>query len=109
MIELIGTTRMWNPLVMVAALLLILLVVYLIRSMGNKKYAVGTAQVKPFWSGNLKEPEGTLGANDLYWGFMDAFGVLWKHLVRMHTGNINDYIGAFVVMLALLLMIILLL
>ena len=104
-----SNTLMWDPIVWIIAFALILVIVYLIRAVGNKRYAKGTAQAKPFWSGNVHEPEGTAGSTDIYWGFMDSFGAIWKPLCRLHTGVANDYIGAFVVMLALILVVVLLL
>jgi hypothetical protein len=102
-------TLIWDPIAWLIAAVLILLIVYIIRSVGDKRYEKGTAQAKPFWSGNIKEPEGTAGSTDLYWGFMDSFSALWKPLMRMHTGIANDYLGAFVVVLAVVLVVILLL
>ena len=89
--------------------ILIIMLVYIIRAIGNKKYAKGTAQTKPFLSGNVEEPEGNVRAGDIYWGFIDAFKALYKPLVKGHTGIVNDYVGVFVVVLAVLLLLIILL
>ncbi|MFH1063745.1 MAG: hydrogenase [Candidatus Woesearchaeota archaeon] len=109
MISAIQTNEgIWYPLVLIVASVLILLIVYIIRSIGNKRYKEGTAQTRPFLSGNLTEPEGDLRSSDMYWGFFDAFAPVYRILMRCHTGIVNDYIGAFVVVLALLLIMIIL-
>ncbi len=99
----------WNPLMWLASFILIIILVYIIRAIGNKKYQKGTAQTKPFLSGNVEEPEGNVPAGDIYWGFTDAFKALYRPLTRCHTGIVNDYLGAFVAVLAVLLLLITLL
>ncbi len=97
----------WNPLVLLVALVLILILVYLIRAAGNKRYKKGTGQTRPFLSGNVNDPEGEVRSSDMYWGLLDAFAPIYRLLIRYHTGIVNEYIGAFVTMLAVLLMILL--
>lgn len=99
----------WNPLVLLIAIILILLVVYLMRKVGAVQKGGSVTQLKPFMSGNSKEPEGEVGADDMYWGFLESFRGLYKPLMRIHTGIVNDYVGLFVVLLALMLLIIILL
>jgi hypothetical protein len=99
---------MWDPIAWTVAFLLIVAVVLIVRAAGNKRYEKG-GMTKPFLSGNVKEPEGTVGAGDVYWGFTHSFRWIIESLTRMHTGITNDYVGAFVVVLAILLVIILIL
>jgi hypothetical protein len=101
------TVDMWNPLAWVVAFLLAMALVLIIRAIGNKRYARG-GMTKPFLSGNINDPEGSAGAGDIYWGFTSVFKPLINALSRMHTGITNDYIGAFVFVLAILLLIIIL-
>ncbi|MBW2965121.1 hydrogenase [Candidatus Woesearchaeota archaeon] len=103
----IGTV-MWSPVTWLIAAILILLLVLIIRSFGNKRYAKGTAQTKPFLSGNTKDPGGDARAADIYWGFFDAFKAFYKPMVRCHTGIVNDYLGIFIIVLAAALLAILL-
>ncbi|MBW2967605.1 hydrogenase [Candidatus Woesearchaeota archaeon] len=99
----------WNPIVLTVSFILILILVYIIRAIGNKSYDKGTGQTKPFQSGNVDEQEDNVRAADIYWGFTEAFNFLYRPLVRFHTGIVNDYIALFVAVLAIILLIILLL
>lgn len=83
----------WNPLLWVAFLLLFALVGYLIYSRGNPSHKRGE-QAKPYLSGN-EEPgieELRVRASDIYWGFLEALKCYYSVLMRMHTGDIRDYI-----------------
>lgn len=97
----------WNPLVWVIAFFLILIIAYIIRSIGNKKYNKNSAQVKPFLSGNIKNEKEIIRSSNLYWGFFESLKKIYSPLTSMHTGNINDYAGivAFILVIILLLII----
>ena len=99
---------MWDPVSWVLSFILIVVAVLILRAFGNKKHEAG-GQAKPFLSGNVKEPEGSMGSGDMYWGFTQPFRFLIEPMRSMHTGSTNDYVGAFVVVLAILLVIILIL
>ncbi len=84
----------WNPLLWVAFLVLFLIVGYIIRARGNPSHK-GGEQAKPYLSGN-EEPEVRelmVKASDIYWGFLEALKNYYSALVRMHTGDIRDYIA----------------
>jgi hypothetical protein len=98
----------WNPLLFVAAFVIIMLMVYLFRSLGNKDYDTGTGQVKSFLSGNADELGDTAHAGDIYWGFLSAFEKPYKLLIEMHSGNINDYAGIFTLVFGVLIVILML-
>ena len=98
----------WNPLVWVTVFVIALLVVYIIRSFGNRNYKEGTIQTKPFLSGN---PEGEkefshVKGSNLYWGFMESMKWAYNILTKMHTGNVSDYVLWFIVVMGLFFIII---
>ena len=92
----------WNPLLWMLSFLIILVIVYAIRSRGRKGYRHGTDQTRPFFSGNISPEEGIRSGN-LYWGFFEATKKYYKWLIRMHTGIVNDYVYCFVVLLLVIL------
>ena len=98
----------WNPFALLSAIFFIAILVYLIRAIGNKRYKKGTAQTKPFVSGNVEIPDIDPISSDIYWGLFQIFRPIYRPLMWLHTGVVNDYVGAFVAVLALLLIILLL-
>ncbi len=101
---------MWNPLIWVFVSLIIFLIAYLIWSRGESRYKKGTEQTLPFLSGYAPESaEGThVRAGNIYWGFVTALKGYYKVLRKIHTGNVNDYVGWYVGILAIMLLIYLL-
>ncbi|MCD4814027.1 hydrogenase [bacterium] len=84
----------WNPFVWLGVFLLTMLIALLIRGLGTKKYKPGTPQTKPFISGNREENIEQLHvrAGNLYWGFLESMKSYYKHVVRIHSGMISDYL-----------------
>ena len=92
----------WNPLLWLLSFLIILVIVYAIRSRGRKRYRHGTDQTLPFFSGNVPPAENIRSSN-LYWGFFEAMKKYYRWLLRVHTGIVNDYVYCFVVLLVVIL------
>jgi len=93
----------WSPIIWLIVILFALLIVYIIRSYGQKSYKKGTEQTKPFLSGN---PEGDresshVKSSNLYWGFMESMRLIYKFLSNIHTGNVSDYVLWFVVIMGI--------
>ena len=84
----------WNPIVWLALLIVFAVIGYIIYSRGNRSYKPNTDQVKPYLSGNEVEDveEIRVRAGDIYWGFIEALKGYYNVLMRMHTGDIRDYI-----------------
>ncbi|ASJ15118.1 hydrogenase [Thermococcus radiotolerans] len=84
----------WNPIVWLALLIVFAVIGYVIYSRGNRSYKPNTDQVKPFLSGNEVEDveEIRVRAGDIYWGFIEALKGYYNVLMRMHSGDLRDYI-----------------
>jgi len=100
-------TGFWNPLLGLSFGLIIILLVYLIRSQGERKYKEKTEQTLPFFAGNLPSRK-SLKIHNIYWGFFEALKEYYSWLKAVHTGIINDYIYWFVTVLVILLTILIL-
>lgn len=93
----------WNPIVLLISVFIALLLVYVIRTFGNKSYKKGTEQEKAFLSGNpeYEKEQMHIRASNLYWGFTKSLDGVYKILRKMHSGNASDYVLWFVVILAI--------
>lgn len=98
----------WNPLIWVSAAILIFLIIYVLRTFGRKRYKKKTGQTQAFLSGNLEPSKEQMHvkSTNLYWGFRETLKGYYHYLLKMHTGNISDYVLWFVVVLAVLLVLI---
>lgn len=109
MIEsLLTGTGAWNPLIWLGSFFFAALLVYWIRSHGESSYSKDTEQTKPFLSGQ-KAPTGKglqVKADNVYWGFLQAFKPCLRRLKNFHTGVINDYMGWLFVVMAISLIIV---
>lgn len=110
-LELIETLRtfggFWNAIAYVVGLAIILLFVYFLYRLGERRHKKG-AQAQIFLSG-YSEPEKEalhIRAKNIYWGFMEAYEKVYRIFRALHTGNVNDYVIAFVGMMALLMIVI---
>ena len=109
MISMINTGEgIWNPLVFLLSFTLILLLVYIIRSFGNKDYNKNSIQTQPFLSGNPENENSLIRSSNMYWGFFEVLDKIYHRLTKFHTGNINDYTSIFIFVLTLILLIIIL-
>ena len=97
----------WNPLVWIVAIVVVFLIIYILRSFGNKAYKKDTEQVKAFLSGNpeYEKEKMQIKSSNLYWGFTTSLGGFYKVLRKMHSGNASDYVLWFVIILAIFLII----
>jgi hypothetical protein len=91
----------WNPLVWLLSFVIVIVVVYAIRSRGRNKYKPRTEQTLPFFSGNIA-PYENIRSSNLYWGFFRALGRYYKWLIRAHTGIVNDYVYCFALLLVVI-------
>lgn len=84
----------WNPLIWLAALVVMGIPVLLLRSRGRKRFRKETARTDVFISGNATESAEQLHvpAHNIYWGFFEALKGFFNAITRPHTGIINDYI-----------------
>lgn len=99
----------WNPILWGIAFLVIFLLVYILRGMGNKKYKKGTSQTQAFLSGNPESSDkGAMHvkSSNLYWGWTESMKWIINVLKSMHTGNVSDYVLWFVVVLGVLFVIV---
>ncbi|MFZ2331369.1 MAG: hydrogenase [Atribacterota bacterium] len=98
----------WNAIIWVIIAVIIGIGVLWLRNKGQENYKKNTDQTKPFLSGN---PEGSkedshVGASHIYWGFTEALKKYYEPLVKLHTGNVNDYSGWIVLMMAIIFIIV---
>ena len=93
----------WSAIIWIVVALVIGSIVIYIRNKGEDSYKKNTEQDKPFISGNPEKSkeESHLGASHIYWGFTEALKGYYNPLVKMHTGNINEYSGWIIVITAI--------
>ena len=95
----------WHALVFTVSFLTITLAVYILsRLLFSRKHKKG-AQQKAFFSGNEIPEDTHLAASNLYWGFTTTLKRYYDKVIPEHTGNINDYIGWFVIVAAIIMMV----
>ena len=101
---------LWNPLIWILLFLFIFLIVFLLWRRGRGTYKKNTQQVLPFLSGNAPESQESLHvrAGNIYWGFTTALEKYYKFLRKIHNGVVNDYVGWYIGILAIMLIIYLL-
>lgn len=96
----------WSPLIWVLAALACLILAWAIWMRGRRTYKRGTDQELPFLSGErMERPQ--VGAYHLYWGFVEALRPYLQVLRAWHSGFLGDYVGWFLVMLAVVFLIVL--
>ncbi len=99
----------WNPWIWILSFIIVFLVIYILRGIGNTSYKRGTEQTKVFLSGNPEygnKEELHIKASNIYWGWLEATGWFITLLKKMHTGRINDYILWFTFVAAILMILI---
>ena len=96
----------WNPLTWITAFIIIFLIVFIFRGMGNKSYKKGTGQTQAFLSGNkeYEKHQMHVQSSNLYWGWTESLKWVIDTLKKMHTGNVSDYVLWFIVVMGLLLL-----
>jgi amino acid transporter len=99
----INPLNYWNPLVFIIVSIILIALIYLFRSRGNKKYKKGTAQTQIFLAGE-EQPiaeQQHIKAHNIYWGFFQALKRYYDPTIKAHTGIINDYIIWFIAVVAI--------
>ena len=98
----------WSAIIWILLVLVIGGIVIYLRNKGEDSYKKNTEQDKPFISGNPEESKESshLSASHIYWGFTEALKGYYDHLVKMHTGHINDYSGWIIVLTVIILIVI---
>lgn len=95
----------WNALIWVAAALGAVLLALVLWSWGRREYKRGTEEELPFLSGEKWE-DSRVGAAHLYWGFVEAINPFLSRLRSGHSGLIGDYVGWFLVIAAVVLLLV---
>jgi hypothetical protein len=95
----------WNAILWVIVVLVIGGIVIFIRNKGEESYKKDTEQDNPFISGNpeLTKEDSHIRASHIYWGFTEALKDYYNPLIKIHTGNINDYSGWIIVITVIIL------
>jgi hypothetical protein len=95
----------WNAILWVIVVLVIGGIVIFIRNKGEESYKKDTEQDNPFISGNpeLTKEDSHISASHIYWGFTEALKDYYNPLIKIHTGNINDYSGWIIVITVIIL------
>ena len=94
----------WNPLMWILVFLIALSITYAIYLLGNKKRKQGM-QEEVFLSGNKEIYDVHVKASNIGWGFLEALKGYYDVMRRMHNGIINDYIGWYLGIMAVMLLI----
>lgn len=84
----------WDPVIWLIAFVAVMVIAYLFRSRGEKKYKKGTDQAKIFLCGE-EVPEAEwrhIRAHNIYWGFFETLEGYYVSIMKPHTGIINDYV-----------------
>ena len=86
-------------------------VVLFIRSKGRSDYKEGTEQDEIFYGSNIVPEDGgdiAVPAASAYWGFVEALKPYHNWLIELHTGIASEYVGYFMLTLAVVAVLVLL-
>ena len=86
-------------------------VVLFIRSKGRSYYKEGTDQDEIFYGSNIVPEDGgdiAVPAASAYWGFVEALKPYYNWLIELHTGIASEYVGYFMLTLAVVAVLVLL-
>ena len=95
----------WAPLAMLAGFAVLLVIVAIIRALGNKGFKAGKNSAMPFYSGNIVTESERVKSSDFFWGFFEAFEGYYDKMRGMHTGIVNDYVAWFIAVTAVILVV----
>lgn len=98
---LISGEGFWSPLIWLALAAGVGAIAWFIWSHGRREYKSGTEQDAPFLSGERSTEGMYVGGEHLYWGFVEGLRPIVERIRAFHTGFIGDYIGWFIVIMAL--------
>jgi len=93
----------WNPIILIIAFGVVMVVVYFLRRRGQKKYKKDTDQAQIFLCGE-EVPEAEqrhIRVGNIYWGFFETLKEYYDRVTKAHTGIINDYVLWFVAVTAI--------
>lgn len=82
-----------------------------LRSLGRNDYKEGTEQDEIFYGSNEVPEDGDdmgVPAASAYWGFVKALKPYYDTLIEIHSGIVSDYVGFFVLTVAVLTVLVLL-
>ncbi len=97
----------WNALYWLVSMAILFLIIYVLYSRGEKTVKTSKDQGRPFLAGSVTSKEKThVRASNVYWGFTEALKTYYVSSRKGHTGNINDYVSWFILVLAFLFIII---
>jgi hypothetical protein len=98
----------WNAIIWVLVTIIVGIGVLWLRNKGEGSYKKDTNQTKPFLSGNpeVSKEDSHVGASHIYWGFTEALKNYYEPLIKLHTGDINDYSGWIVLVMAIIFIIV---
>ncbi|MDD3655626.1 MAG: hydrogenase [Atribacterota bacterium] len=98
----------WNAIIWVLVTIIVGIGVLWLRNKGEGNYKKDTNQTKPFLSGNpeVSKEDSHVGASHIYWGFTEALKNYYEPLIKLHTGDINDYSGWIVLVMAIIFIIV---
>lgn len=98
----------WNPVIWIGVICVAFLFTYILKGLGKKSYKIGTQQTKAFLSGNpeLEKEKMHIKGKNMYWGFTESLKGYYQYLLRLHTGNVSDYVLWFVIVMAILFIIV---
>jgi len=91
----------WNALAFIVLIVVLYSLVNLLRSRGRTDFAPAKYKGTPFFSGNPVPVKFHIGGSNSYWGFKTALKPYYDRVLKMHSGNVNDYVFWFTAGLAL--------
>ncbi len=98
---------LWSPLIFLVVTLVVALIIWLFGKLFfTDKYNKDSAQVKPYYSGNLDEIDYNIQAEHLYWGFKKALESYYVVIKKMHTGDLTDYMKWLIITVSAVLLLI---
>jgi hypothetical protein len=99
----------WTPLILVAAAIIVTVIVLILRSWGDRRYKKGSEQALPFLSGmGVVDPFSVrIRSDNLYWGFIQGLGPLFRGLKSFHSNDVNDIVIWGITLMALMFFVVL--
>ena len=86
----------WNPIIWCGAIVVSFLIVYILRGFGKKDFKQQTRAKK------YAKEQAHVKSGSAYWGFAESLEWAYNIILKIHTGNISDYVLWFVIVLAVL-------
>lgn len=93
----------WSPIIFLLFIAVIGLIVFIIRSLGEKRYSKEKDKAIIFFSGDLP-PRRSVG--NVYWGFFEFMKKYYEQMEKIHNGLVNDYIYWLVLLAVVILVVV---